>query len=67
MREDELERRCPDCDWKTVGTMPENLKAYADHSTVHNPSPAQWANAYELMQAAKEAKKKSEKKEEVEF
>lgn len=35
------------------------LDARADHSTLHNPSPAQWKVAHDLMQAAK-PKKESE-------
>jgi len=41
---------------KTVGDQTE-LDARADHYAIHNPTPAQWASAYKLMQAAKEKNK----------
>ena len=37
------------------------LAQYADHSIIHNPTPGQWTEAYEKIQAGKErAKKKGE-------
>ena len=50
-----MSRHCPYCDWKFEGE--NGMTEYADHSTTHNPSPAQWASAYELIQEAKKRKK----------
>jgi hypothetical protein len=30
------------------------LEQFADHSTIHNPTPEKWANAHELIQAGKQ-------------
>lgn len=35
------------------------LEQFADHATIHNPTPTQWANAYEKIQAGKERQKRS--------
>lgn len=51
-------RTCPDCGAHYQGNDPiEALSWYADHSTQHNPSPGQWANAYMMMRDAKERAK----------
>ncbi len=36
------------------------LAQFADHSAEHNPTPAQWAKAHEMIQEAKERAKKAE-------
>lgn len=33
------------------------LQQFADHITIHQPTPEQWAHAYDLIQEAKEKKK----------
>ena len=37
------------------------LQQFSDHSAIHNPSPAQWSEAYDKIQAGKERAKKQEK------
>lgn len=36
------------------------LQQYADHSAIHNATPAQWATAYDRIQASKAKKQSSE-------
>ncbi len=36
------------------------LAQYADHSVIHQPTPEQWAGAYDKIQEAKERVKKKE-------
>jgi len=55
-------RKCLECGAEFESTAEESaLQQFADHSTVHNPTPEQWANAYEIIQASKERSKEKEK------
>ena len=40
----------------------EGLEDHADHLALHNPRPAAWATAHEMIEAAKERSKKAESK-----
>jgi hypothetical protein len=44
-------------DQKLEGREVSALEQFSDHSTVHNPSPAQWKMAHEKIQAGKELAK----------
>jgi hypothetical protein len=35
------------------------LEQFSDHTAIHNPSPAQWAEAHKRIEAGKERAKKS--------
>jgi len=45
--------RTKEVDGQQVGALAQ----YADHSVIHQPSPAQWTEAYAKIQAGKEKKK----------
>lgn len=54
-------RKCLVCGAEFESNEKESaLAQYADHSTEHNPTPEQWANAYEIIQANKEKAKNSQ-------
>lgn len=53
-----VKRFCPDCPSLEFKTLEE----HSDHLNTHNPSPAQWAKAHEMIEAAKERVKKAESK-----
>jgi hypothetical protein len=60
LREISQRRTCKVCG--AVFETNENetaLVQFAEHSTIHNPRPEQWAKAYDLMQEAREKAKKS--------
>ncbi len=52
-REFPKRRICPQC----PDLQFETLAEHADHLATHNPSPAQWAEAYQKIQAGKEKAK----------
>jgi hypothetical protein len=48
-------RKCLECGAEFESNEKESaLVQFADHSTIHNPTPEQWAEAYERIQAGKE-------------
>ena len=53
-------RQCNLCEFKTNKDPVSDLEAMSDHLTNHNPSPAQWAEAYGQIQRAKASQRKSE-------
>lgn len=58
-------RKCNQCDFKTgEGSVQEQQAEMQDHLITHNPTPAQWTEAYRLMEEARNAKKKANKAEE---
>lgn len=49
-------RWCPWCDWrakKPADGQPSELAQYAAHSAKHNPSAAQWTDAYNMIETAR--------------
>ncbi len=55
-------RKCLECGAEFESDEKESaLVKFSDHSTQHNPTPEQWANAYEIMQQSKERTKEKEK------
>lgn len=57
-----MRRKCQVCGAVFESTPEASaLVQYSDHSATHNPSPAQWTEAYEKIQASKESAKKREK------
>jgi len=53
--------KCRQCGQEFEVPDKEELKVRSNHLTLHNPSPAQWAEAYELMDALKRAKDDGER------
>jgi hypothetical protein len=49
-------RICPQCPDLVFATLDE----HADHLATHNASPAQWADAYKIIQQSRERAKKRE-------
>ena len=48
-------RKCNLCDYSVnTGEQPAEMGAMADHLTIHNPSPAQWAQAHKMIEAGKD-------------
>ncbi len=61
LRELSHHRVCLECGAEFESDEKETaLAKYADHSTQHNPTPEQWANAYEMIQRGKEKAKNSQ-------
>jgi len=48
-------QHCPELSWEK-----HELAAHADHLATHNPSPAEWTEAYKRIQAGKLRAKQSE-------
>jgi predicted nucleic acid-binding Zn-ribbon protein len=51
-------RWCPWCDWrakKPADGQPSELSQYAAHSAKHNPSAAQWTDAYNVIAVQRKA------------
>jgi len=55
-------RVCQECGAEFESTESETaLAQYADHSRIHQPTQAQWTEAYNKIQAGKERAKRREK------
>ena len=52
---------CRNCKMEFDVPDKEELGVRSNHLTLHNPSPAQWAEAYDLMDALKRAKDEGER------
>jgi hypothetical protein len=53
-------RQCNLCPFQVDKDPVSDLEAMSDHLTIHNPSPAQWAEAYGQILQAKAKAKRSE-------
>ena len=48
---------CPTCGYKCEATPSGNDYPRIEHLATHNPSPAQWADAYRAIEAGRDAAK----------
>ncbi len=60
-------RKCNECGFTVNSELVTELRRMSDHLTTHNPTPAQWTEAYNKIQAGKEKAKAAAKKELKDF